>query len=318
MHKKINKKIISIFFCLLLLVGCKKNENVVRIPTASTSGALYGLGYSLAQTWSENIEGTRFFSEASNGGVDNLNIIYDKDAEVSLGVSSIIYQAYHGQDIFKGRENKDIRVIAGLYLNPNQVLVRNNQNINTVKDLQGKNFSAGATGSTTESETLAHLDIAGLNRNDLKLENVAPSESAELMRVGKLDGVWIMSAVPAASVTEITRSADAKILEIPKDFIEELKIKYPWYTSYTIKADSYNNEEDINTSAIKMLLYTRADIDDELVYQMTKSFWENKDALAENNKSLKEIKVEDALKDIADLPVADGAMRYYKEIGIIK
>ena len=51
MHKNINKKIISIFFCLLLLVGCKKNENVVRIPTASTSGALYGLGYSLAQTW---------------------------------------------------------------------------------------------------------------------------------------------------------------------------------------------------------------------------------------------------------------------------
>ena len=127
-----------------------------------------------------------------------------------------------------------------------------------------------------------------------------------------------MSAVPAASVTEITRSADAKILEIPEDFIEELKIKYPWYTSYTIKKGSYNNEEDIKTSAIKMLLYTRADLDDELVYQMTKSFWENKDALAENNKSLKEIKVEDALKDIADLPVADGAMRYYKEIGIIK
>jgi TRAP transporter TAXI family solute receptor len=316
--KKVNKKILIIFLCLLFLTSCQKEQEVVRIPTASTSGALYGLGYSLAQNWSKDIEGARFFSEASNGGIDNLNIIYDKDAEVSLGVSSIIYQAYHGEDVFKGRENKKIRVIAGLYLNPNQVVVKENENINSIEDLKGKNFSSGAPGSTTESETLAHLDVAGVGQNQLKLQSVAPSESAELMRVGKLDGVWIMSAAPAASITEITTSADAKVLEISKDFIEKLKVKYPWYTSYTIKAGTYNNDEDINTSAIKMLLYTTSDLDDELVYQMTKSFWENKDQLAENNKSLKEVDIKDCLKDIADLPVADGAMRYYREIGLVK
>ena len=51
---------------------------------------------------------------------------------------------------------------------------------------------------------------------------------------------------------------------------------------------------------------------------MTKTFWENVDKMAESNSVLKGLKAEDAVKDIADLPLHDGAARYYKEIGAIK
>ena len=128
-----------------------------------------------------------------------------------------------------------------------------------------------------------------------------------------------MAAIPTASVTEITASSGAEILEIDRQTVDKLKEEDPWYTNYTIKAGSYiGQDKDINTSAIKMVLYTTDELSDDLVYEMTKTFWENLEELQESNKSLKGLKVEDAIKDIADLPLAEGAKRYYKEIGLIK
>ncbi|WP_138159497.1 TAXI family TRAP transporter solute-binding subunit [Peptoniphilus catoniae] len=316
MRKKF--KFILPLLVILFLPSCKAKEKAIRIPTASTTGALYNLGFSLSKLWTDKI-GLKFNSEASNGGVDNLNIIYDKDAEVSLGVSSIVYQAYHGEGVFKDRKNPSLRIIAGLYLNPNQVVVRKDAGINSLKDLKGKNFSAGSSGSTTESETMNHLKAVCLKESDLNIQRIAPGESADLIRTGSLDGVWIMAAIPTASVTEITASSGAEILEIDRQTVDKLKEEDPWYTNYTIKAGSYiGQDKDINTSAIKMVLYTTDELSDDLVYEMTKTFWENLEELQESNKSLKGLKVEDAIKDIADLPLAEGAKRYYKEIGLIK
>ena len=98
-----------------------------------------------------------------------------------------------------------------------------------------------------------------------------------------------------------------------------MQAKYPWYAKYTIPAKTYpNQDKDVQTSAIKMVMFCRHDLSEDTVYQLTKSFWEHIDELGKAQKNLKGLKPADAVKDIANLPLHPGAAKYYKEIGVIK
>ena len=64
-------------------------------------------------------------------------------------------------------------------------------------------------------------------------------------------------------------------------------------------------------------MFCRGDLDEQTVYDLTKVFWENIDELGESQANLKGLTPEEAVKDIADLPLHPGAERYYTEIGVL-
>ena len=259
-------------------------------------------------------------SQASGGGVENLNLLADGEAQVSIAISSNCYESYTGTGTFDGRKNENFRVIAGLYYNPNQVVVTGASGINSLTDVKGKHFASGAVGSSTEGESRNHFTAAGLTYpDDIKIENIGFTEAVDMMRNKQLDGAWIMAALGNSAVTEATSTADAKVLNIGDDVIAALQEQYPWYAKFTIPAGTYSGQvSDIQTTAIKMVMFTTADLDEDTVYDLTKTFWENVDKLAESNSSMTGLKAEDAVTDIADLPLHDGAAKYYKEIGVLK
>ena len=101
--------------------------------------------------------------------------------------------------------------------------------------------------------------------------------------------------------------------------MKDLKAKYPWYASYTIKAGTYPNQDrDVRTTAVKMVMFTRGDMPEDVVYNLTKALWEHIDELGQAQKNLKGLKPEDAVKDIAGVPLHPGAEKYYREIGVLK
>lgn len=312
--------IFILIFTMIIGTSCANDDvNVVNIPTAATTGALYPLGSSLATLLNNNIDGLKASAQASNGGIDNLNLLQSGDAQISFAVTSIIHEAMEGINTFEGRPNDDIRIITGLYYNPNQVVVRNDSNIDSLDDLKGKKFASGAPGSTTEVETDIHLNALGINYPDeLKTQYIGFTEATDLIRNKQLDGAWIMSGIPTAAVTEMTSTANSKVIPMDKSLIEKLKKQYPWYSNYTIPAGTYENQkDDILTSAIKMALFTTESMDEDLIYEITKTFWENIDELKVTNNSLRDLSVEDAIENIGNLKLHSGAIKYYKEIGIM-
>ena len=191
--------------------------------------------------------------------------------------------------------------------------------IESLEDLVGKHISVGAAGSTTVDEATVHLSLLGKTLDDLKAEYMGTSESADAISNKQLDGVWVMAGTPNAAVTQIMTTTDAKILPIPAETVEALKVNYPWYASYTIPAGTYaGQDEDVPTSAVKLTLFINADVDEETVYQMTKTFWENWDYLTETHAALKKASLEAACTDLAGVPIHEGAARYYREVGVLE
>ena len=325
------KKILALFFILISVTafmfatGSSEKQDdsahpqvIIRFPTAGASGALYSVGAAITNMWNTQIPFVKASSQASAGGIDNLNQIADGESQVSIAISSNCWQSFNGTDSFEGMANPDLRVIAGLYLNPNQVVVTERSGIRTLSDVKGKHFAVAASGSSVEGECKNHFTAAGLSYpDDIRAEYISFSDSAELLRNGQIDGAWIMSGIPAAAVSQAL-SSGCRLLDIDEKTIANLKAEYPWYVTYTIPSGSYpNQKEAITTTAIKMVLFCSAKLDDETVYMLTKTLWENMAELGESQASLRNLTAEDAVRDIAGLPIHDGAQRYYKEIGVL-
>lgn len=325
------KKIVVIMLSILLVItslgGCSsENGNTeksgtlnLKFPTASTTGAVYPLGAALANLWNNNIEGLNVSAEASNGGVQNLNLMADGDAHISVAVTSIITEQREGINAFEGRSYDGVRILTSLYANYNQVVVRQDSGIDSFKDLKDKTFAVGAPGSTMEVESKNHSIKAGLNYpDDFKAQFVGPTESLDLMRNKQIDGFFMMAGIPTAAVTEALATANAKILNIDEDIITALKEEYPWYTRAVIPAGTYDGQdEEVVTTAIKIMLICDESVPDEVAYQLVKEMWENIDSIKSTNKVVESMSIENAAQDTAGIPLHPGAEKFYKEKGVL-
>lgn len=323
-------KILTLALLVLLLPatiyasGNKENNSsakktIINFPTAATTGAVYPLGAAMCNMWNTELDNVRASAQASAGGIANLNMLADQEAQLGVAVTSIMYESYNGIGSFEGRANPNLRVMIGLYSNPNQVVVTENSGIDSLDDLEGKRFASGAPGSTTEVETSIHLKTSGINYpDDLNVQYVGFTEAIDLMRNKQLDGAWIMAGIPNAAVTEMLSTAGGNLLSLDDSLISDLQEQYPWYGPYTIPAGTYpTQDEDVLTSAIKITICTDARVDDDVIYELTKSFWEHFDELKETQAPLKKVSLEQAVTDLAGLPIHEGAARYYREIGLL-
>jgi TRAP transporter TAXI family solute receptor len=324
------KKIIALVLTLVLAIGLlgacsntkeEKEQTVyLKFPTASTTGSIYPIGAAIANLWNENIDGINVSVEASNGGVQNLNLLAEKEAQIGVAVTNIMTEQKNGTGVFEGLQYDGIRVLTALYSNYNQVVVSKDSGIETLRDIKGKNFAPGAPGSTPEVETNVHLSAAGLNYpDDFKPQFVGFTESIDLIRNKQLDGAWLQAGIPTSAITEITSTANGKLISIDEDVIEKLVAEYPWYNRAIIPAGTYEGQdEDVITTSLVITIFVDKSLPEETAYQMAKIFWENVDSLQNTHNAIKGLKIETATKNLAGLPLHDGAARYYEEEGVLK
>jgi len=290
----------------------------INFVTAGTASTFYPISATIVGLWNEQIEGMRAVATPSGGGIDNLNQAYDGEAQIGIANANLVYQAQEGLAAFEGYANENLRIFAGLYINPNQVVVTKASGVNGLADLAGKRISIGAPGATTIDEAIVHLESAGSGLDDIRAEYMDTSAAADAMSNKLLDGVWVMAGTPNAAVTQIMTTTDSRLMPITAQEVEALKAQYPWYAAAEIPADTYpGQDEAVPTSGVKLTLFITADVDEETVYQMAKVFWENWNMLAENHAALQKADPKQACSDIAGVAIHDGAARYYREIGLM-
>ena len=302
------------------LRAAERKKVNISFPTAATTGALYPLGAGIANLWN-----TKPLCKRSGAGLQRRHSEPQpaqsrERAGFIPAVSSITYEALNGERGFKDRAYKDVRVLAGLYYNPNQVVARTDSGVASLADFKGKSFAPGAAGGTTEVESRIHFTETGLKYpDDIKAHFVGFTESIDLMRNKQLDGVWIMAGMPTAAVTEMCSTANGKLVGMDDELIAKVQAKYPWYSKFTIPAGTYDGQtEPVQTTAVKMLLLTDASMPDDVVYDLAKTFWENLDSLGKAHAVMKTVTKEMAVSDLSGIPLHPGAEKYYREIGLLK
>ncbi|MFZ5652252.1 MAG: TAXI family TRAP transporter solute-binding subunit, partial [Bacillota bacterium] len=291
----------------------------LNVATGTTSGVYYVLGNGMAQMWNAKVPGVRATAQATEASVQNLNLLQKKEADIGFSMNQVVGNSYQGKDKFQGRANKDLRVMTGLYPNVVQIVVPA-KGAGSVKALEGKRFVPGAAGSGTEvscREIFGLYGIDYMNKKNMKADFVGFTEAVELLKNGQSDGAFISAGVPNSAIMDLSNSTSVKLISLEKDMIEKICKEMPWYYPTVIKANTYKGQtEDVHTVAQSNLLVTRADLPDDLIYNLTKSIYDNQKDLVNAHSAAKDITKENALKGLMGVPVHPGAAKYFKEIGL--
>lgn len=126
-----------------------------------------------------------------------------------------------------------------------------------------------------------------------------------------------MKACPDASISDLLNNRKSNILSLSQNVIDSLVEKYNW-ADIVIPAGTYpGQEEDVHTVGIKNILVVRDDLPEEASYYLAKTLYEDKQYFDTVQASWKKFKREDMVVGIP-LDWAEGALKYWKEIGLVK
>ncbi|MND91714.1 ABC transporter, phosphonate, periplasmic substrate-binding protein [compost metagenome] len=289
----------------------------INILTGGTSGVYYPIGVGLSQIYSDGIPGVKTSVQATKASVENLNLLQAGRGELALALGDSVADAKNGvADAGFNAPLTKLRAIAGAYPNYIQIVASKESGIKSLADLKGKTISVGAPKSGTELNARAIFKAAGLTYEDMaKVQYLPFAESVELIKNRQLDATLQSSGLGMAAIRDLSSVMPLNYVSIPTEVVA--KIGNPAYQGAMIPANTYDGQPDaVPTVAITNILVTRADVTDEVAYQMTKLLFENLTRLGNSHSAAKDIKLETAAKN---LPIAlhPGAERYYKEKGAL-
>ena len=317
--KKLFSIAASVLFAVVLLAGCSK-ANAKKdyiLATGGTGGTYYPFGGAIANIWNTKIENMNVTAQATGASAENLRLINKGDAEFGTVQNDVMDYAFNGTDMFAGEKLSNIATIGTLYPEVIQIAVSENSGINSIYDFKGKRISVGDAGSGVEFNAKQIMEGYGLTFNDIKKSNLSFKESAEAIQNGTLDGCFITAGVPNAALQELAFSAGLKLIPVSGNEAATVMDKYGYYTATTIPGGTYKgSDEDVPALAIKATLAVSASLDENTVYEMTKALFENLQELGNAHAKGKEVSAASAVTGVS-VPFHPGAVKYYKEIGLM-
>ena len=291
-------------------------ETFVNVLTGGTSGVYYPMGVAVSTVIGENVPDARTSVQSTKASVENLNLIAQGKGEIAFALGdSVKYAAEGNEEAGFRRPLDNLRAIGVIYPNVVQIVASAESGIETLDDLKGKGLSVGAPKSGTELNARAILGAAGMSYDDLgKVEYLPFAESVELMKNRQIDATLQSAGLGVASIRDLSTSIKITVVPVEASLVEKLGSPY---IATTIPANTYDGQdEDVPAAAVPNYLVTSSEVDEELVYQMTKAIFENLDELVAAHQAAKEIDPAKAAKDTV-IPLHPGAERYFKEAGLI-
>lgn len=295
------------------------DPSMISVSTGGTGGTYYPLGTAIANTMQEYLD---FYAtaESTGGSVENARYLSSGETDVAFVESIVADWAYNADNMFKeDQPAENIRGFLSLYPNVMQTIVKKGSGIDGYADLKGKRVAVGVAGGSTPFNMEVVLEAYGVGWDEIQPEYLGYTQSMDLLKDDRVDAVLVDAAPPNASIMDIEAMHDIKILEIEEDKIEKINEKYPFFSPpVVIPGGTYSSiEEDITSTGSVACLFTRAELSEEFVYNMLKTIFEHRDEIVSKHEAGKSIQLESALNAIS-VPMHPGALKYYKEKGIVE
>lgn len=317
MLKKNNLIILTAVVIISLLLSgtvSAQGTTFLSIATGGTSGTYYPIGGAIAKVLNENVDGMNASAQSTGASVTNTRLIYNESVELAILQNDIASYAVNGENQFADNQVKNMSGIAALYPEVIQIIVRDDANIKNIKDLEGKKVAVGAPGSGAEANAKQILEFFDLTYEDIDEDYLSFSEAASRLKDRQIDAAFLTAGIPTAAVMDVASTQDISLLHFSDEEIESLNSQYPYLTGVTVPAGTYTGlDNDTQTVALKALLVADSNLSEDVVYNITKAIFENRDTLIAAHDRAKDIKLESAL-DGMTVELHPGAQKYYDEV----
>jgi TRAP transporter TAXI family solute receptor len=316
------KALLFVSLFSLTLLAQAAEQRFISIGTGGLTGVYYPAGGAICRLINRNrrSHGIRCAVESTGGSIFNLNTLANRELDFAIAQSDWQLHAYQGSSKFKAKgPNKDLRAVFAIHSEPFTVVARTDSGVKTLADLKGKRVNVGNPGSGQRGTLEELMVLLGWSMDDFKLvAELKASEQSRALCDNKIDVMIFMAGHPNAAIKEATTACDARLVQVEGAAVQRLIDSLSYYAPATIPAGMYRgNDFDAHTFGSKATLVSRADVDDEVVYQLVKAVFENLEAMRRLHPAFAHLTPQSMLQGNS-APYHPGALRYYREAGLIE
>ena len=298
------------------------DQKFVTIGTGGVTGVYYATGGSICRLMNKNrkVHGIRCSVESTGGSVYNLNTIAAGELDMGVCQSDWQYHAYNGTSKFEKKgANKNLRAIFSVHAEPFTVVARKDSGIKEFKDLKGKRVNIGNPGSGQRGTMEVVMKAYGWTKADFKLASELKSaEQGKALCDNKIDAFVFTIGHPSGSIKEPTTSCDSVLVPETGPKIDKLVAENDYYRTATIPGGMYRGTDtDTKTFGVGATFVSSTDVDEKVIYNVVKAVFENFDQFKKLHPAFKVLKKEEMIKDGLSAPLHKGAIKYYKEAGLM-
>lgn len=322
------KSKVSIFLAILSiafftsLAQAQKTEQIT-IGTGSATGVYYPTGGVICKLVNRASKAHNIHCsvQTTGGSIYNINTMHAGELDFGISQSDWQYHGYNGTSKFKAQGPfKKLRAVFSLYTEPFNIIVREDSNINSVQDLKGKRVNIGNPGSGDRGTMELVMASMGWHKSDFKLvSELKGSERSQAICDNKIDAFVYVVGHPNGSIKEASKTCRVKLISVTGKEIDQLVQENPYFAYTKVPGGMYDGTpNDVKSFGVAATLVSSTDVSDEVVYQLTKSVFEKLSVFKRLHPALAHLKKENMIKNGISIPLHPGAIRYYREIGLLE
>lgn len=266
------------------------------------------------------LPGVRLEMMATQGGVENAQLLQAGEVESANGNSTGAYSVHHGAFLAEGSDPyPDLLAWFPGYTADQGIIVSKDSEFQTFRDLLGKRIALGPVGSGAEATVVQGLEAMGYSDADFaNVLRTDPRSAFNALAAGNVDAVLWGTAHPASAIVEQITTRGVRLLSFDPAELDKIGEVYPFYHTARVAAGTYQGQdEDIFWIGSSVHNWIHRSVPDDLVYAMTKALWENRAELVERHPSQAFLNEDVVRQQAALLPFHPGAERYFREVGIL-
>lgn len=291
------------------------SPRILTIGTNTVGSGWYSMGGGLANILTKYIPGVKVTAAQTAASVENLKAIKEGTMELGFASGDVPYNMYRGIGY---EENKGFKFLAMNDLVYLVIIVKKDSPIKTFEDIRGKRLGTGLAGSSAYVIVEDMLKAHGMTYADVKPFPAGISQQADALKDGNLDvlatGIGGTQGA-AAAILDLATTTDIRFIPISNKVLDEITSKHPYYLKQDIPAGWVKSlTEPVPAMAIAAMLFVKADLPEDLVYNICKTMFEHKDELDATYGQWKCTTKDNVAKNMP-VPLHPGAEKYYKEIG---
>ena len=242
------------------------------------------------------------------------------DFNVSNSFDATLFATGSGE--YEGRgAHKNLRYVGALIPYRVAMHVRADSPFQRIADLKGKRISSEFNTQKTIGRIIAaHLANAGLTYNDVqKVPTPNVVRQADDFMSNKTDTMFF--ALGSAAIKQANASVGGvRVLEVDTSPEAVKRVQDLLPGAYIMQVSPHPSVEGLskltNLVAFDMVMVARAELADDVVYQVAKALYENKAELAATFPPFALFNPKAMAKPLLSVPFHPGALKFFKEAGI--
>lgn len=322
----------------LLTAGCQ----TAPPPAADTRRPeLRIAGAQLAEELAQELAAARPDLKVTHVAAAPITVDPVRQGKADLGVifADTVYFAHLADGEHASATSRGIRAISALHVAPMLMFVRQGSGVRSVADLRGrtarispapldndprfsgwpvpKRLGGLGTGTVSGITSLPYLVLLahGITPADVTNRLVAPGEGAVEMTKGTLDAVFSVAYESSTAPADSFRRGH-RLASIEGPAVERLRREYSFIRPVRLPAGTYPGQTyDVRTVGVNMVLVCRADLDEQLAYDLTRLYFAALPRLVAKG-NLAGIDPQQA--PLTPIPLHDGAARYFRETELFR